>query len=138
MTPTHTRRHGKQYRYYTPNAKIKKSCNTCPVGNVPAGEVEDIVMAQVKAMLATPEMIVKTWRAAQREDANITETEAAEVLRSLHPLWNELFPAEQARILHLLVEGVVISPQGVEVRLRTDGLTTLTDELTPATTREAA
>jgi site-specific DNA recombinase len=25
MTPTHTRRHGRQYRYYTPNAKIKKS-----------------------------------------------------------------------------------------------------------------
>jgi site-specific DNA recombinase len=138
MTPTHTRRHGRQYRYYTPNAKIKKSCNTCPVGNVPAGEVEDIVMAQVKAVLATPEMIIKTWRAAQREDANITETEAAEALRSLHPLWNELFPAEQARILHLLVEGVVVSPTGVDVRLRTDGLTTLTAELTAVTSREAA
>jgi site-specific DNA recombinase len=108
------------------------------VGNVPAGEVEDIVMAQVKAMLATPEMIVKTWRAAQREDASITEAEAAEALRSLHPLWNELFPAEQARILHLLVEGVVVSPTGVEVRLRTDGLTTLTAELTATTIKEAA
>ena len=38
------------------------------------------------------------------------------------PLWDELFPAEQARIVQLLVERVDISATGADIRLRTAGL----------------
>ncbi len=37
------------------------------------------------------------------------------------PLWDELFPAEQARIVELLVERVDVRMHGVEVRLRPNG-----------------
>jgi hypothetical protein len=40
-----------------------------------------------------------------------------------------LFPAEQARIVQLLVERVEVHPDRVNVRLRTAGLTKLFDEL---------
>jgi len=43
----------------------------------------------------------------------------------LDPLWDELFPAEQARIVALLVERVEIGVNGLNVRLRTDGLAAL-------------
>jgi hypothetical protein len=44
------------------------------------------------------------------------------VLQQLDPLWDELFPAEQARIVALLVERVDIGREGLNVRLRVDGL----------------
>ena len=50
------------------------------------------------------------------------------------PLWDELFPAEQARIVRLLVERIDLSPDGMQVRLRAEGLQTLVEELR---TREA-
>ncbi len=45
------------------------------------------------------------------------------------PLWDELFPAEQSRIVQLLVERVDIGLGGLDVRLRVDGLRGLVREL---------
>jgi hypothetical protein len=52
-----------------------------------------------------------------------------EALQRLDPVWEELFPAEQARILQLLVERVDVSLDGIDIRLRTDGLTSLVADL---------
>jgi site-specific DNA recombinase len=52
-----------------------------------------------------------------------------EALERLDPLWNELFPAEQARIVQLLVERVDVRPDGVDIRLRTEGLANLVTDL---------
>jgi len=43
-------------------------------------------------------------------------------------LASELFPAEQARIVRLLVERIDLSPDGIQVRLRAEGLQTLVEE----------
>jgi hypothetical protein len=45
------------------------------------------------------------------------------------PLWDELFPAEQARIVRLLVERVDLASAGLRVKLRAEGLQTLVEEL---------
>jgi hypothetical protein len=44
-------------------------------------------------------------------------------------VWNQLFPAEQARVTQLLVERVDVLPDGIEVRMRLTGLRTLIGEL---------
>jgi hypothetical protein len=44
-------------------------------------------------------------------------------------LWNELFPAEQARIVQLLVERVDVAEDGISISLRTDGLTSIAQDL---------
>ena len=44
-------------------------------------------------------------------------------------LRNELFPAEQARIVRLLVERVAVGPAGADIRLRVAGLTSLVRDL---------
>jgi hypothetical protein len=38
-------------------------------------------------------------------------------------VWDELFPAEQARIVQLLVARVDVAVDGIEIHLRTQGLT---------------
>ena len=60
---------------------------------------------------------------------DISEAEVREALQRLDPLWDELFPAEQARIVQLLVERVDVSPDGADIRLRTEGLTNLVADL---------
>jgi hypothetical protein len=135
MTPTHTRKKGKLYRYYAPSAVMKAKCTDCPVGIVPAAEVEEVVLNQLTAIFRTPEMVVNTWKAAYARDDGMTEKDVVEALGNVQAIWDQLFPAEQARILHLLIAQVVVSPKGVDLRLRTDGLTSLVKELQA---REAA
>ena len=67
----------------------------------------------------------------------MNEAEARAALQQLDPLWDELFPAEQARIVALLVERVDIGTDGLNVRFRVDGLGGLAREML-ATGREAA
>ena len=70
-----------------------------------------------------------TWKAARAQDDDITEADARAALQQLDPLWDELFPAEQARIVALLVERVDIGTDGLNVRLRVDGLGGLAREM---------
>jgi hypothetical protein len=100
------------------------------VGQLPAGEIDVAVIDQLRGVFRQPEIFVGTWKAARAHDAEITEAEARDALGALDPLWAELFPAEQARIVQLLVERVDIGTKGLNVRLRIDGLAALAREMT--------
>lgn len=76
-----------------------------------------------------PEIVAGTWKAARAQDGEITEANARDALTRLDPLWDELFPAEQARIATLLVERIDIGTDGLNVRLRIDGLAALAREM---------
>ena len=129
MSPTHTRKGMRLYRYYVSQDVLKRGPEACPVGRVPAAEIETAVIDQLRGVFRQPEIIVGTWRAARAEQDDITENEAREALLQLDPLWDELFPAEQARIVQLLVGRVDVRMNGVEVRLRPNGLTGLAREV---------
>ena len=128
MTPSHTRKGGKLYRYYVAIDAIHRSYSGCAVASVPAAEVEEAVIAQVRHLLRTPEIIARIWAAAKPE-SDVPEREVVESVTAFAPLWDELFPAEQARIVRLLVERVDLSSNGIDVRLRAKGLQTLVEEL---------
>ena len=129
MTPAHTRRNGKLYRYYVSTDVLKRDADSCPIRRVPAGEIEAAVIDQLRGLLRAPEIVVRTWRAARKTMGDISEAEVREALERLDPLWDELFPAEQARIVQLIVERVDIYPDSMNVHLRTAGLTKLVGEL---------
>ena len=129
MSPTHTRKGGKLYRYYVSQTVLKQGRGACPVGRLPAAEIETAVIDQLRSLLRTPEVIVATWKAGREQDSGITEGEVRDALMELDPLWNELFPAEQARIVQLLVERVDVATDGISISLRTDGLTSIVQDL---------
>jgi len=129
MTPAHTRKGGKLYRYYVSTDVLKRGGDSCLIRRVPAGDIETAVIHQLRGLLRAPEIVVRTWRVARQSMDGIKEAEVREALNRLDPLWNELFPAEQARIVQLLVERVDIQPDSMNVRLRTAGLTKLVGEL---------
>jgi hypothetical protein len=92
------------------------------VRRLSVAEIEAAVVDQVRALLRQPEIVVGTWRAAQKDALDRTEGETRDALQRLDPLWGELFPAEQARMVRPLVERVVVGPAGTDIRLRLDGL----------------
>jgi site-specific DNA recombinase len=129
FSPTHTRKGGRLYRYYVSQTLLRHGAGTCPVGRVPAGEIEAAVIGQLRAVFRQPEIVAGTCRAAREHEIGMTETDVREALQALDPLWDELFPAEQARIVALLVERVEIGTEGLRLRLRVDGLSSLAREM---------
>src|SRR6185436_13547359 len=111
MTPTHTRKGGRLYRYYIATDLLKYDAPACTVRRVPAAEIEGAVIDQVRGLLRAPETIVRTWRAGRRLIAGLKEAEVREALQRLDPIWSELFPAEQERVIQLLVERVDVTPE---------------------------
>jgi len=129
MSPTHTRKNGRLYRYYLSQTVLKRGSGDRSVSRVPAAEIEKIVIDQVRLLLRSPEIIVQTWRSARASLKGLSETDVRAALLEFEPLWNELFPAEQARIIQLLVERVDVGVDGVEIKLRIDGITSLVGEM---------
>ena len=65
-------------------------------------------------------MVARTIAAVRREngaaeDAVLEEGQVIEALGALEPVWDELYPAEQARILRLLIERIEVAPDGKTV-----------------------
>jgi hypothetical protein len=129
MSPTHTRKNGRLYRYYLSQAVLKQGAGNCTVARVPAAEIERIVIDQVRILLLSPEIIVQTWRCASKSIKGLTESEVRSALQAFDPLWNQLFPVEQSRIIGLLVERVDVLTDRVDIKLRIDGVTSLIGEL---------
>jgi len=206
MGPSFTKRRGKVYRYYQCVHASKHGSGSCPVGTVPAGEIERAVIEQLRSVFEAPEVVAATVRAAQeqrearlaevtqqhteattalaalREEAQrlmsgvygdsalvagrlaeltaqveeqeraatqadqemqalsprVGENEIIEALSSLDPVWEELFPAEQERIVQLLVRRVDVGPDGLDLELRAEGLESLALELRSQEREEVA
>jgi site-specific DNA recombinase len=117
------------YRYYVTREAIADGYGTCPVTSVSAADVEGAVLDHVQKLLAAPELIARTWTTAKREGEEVTEREVTALLAEFTTVWNELFPAERARIIQFLVERVDVQEDAIEVRIRVEGLASLVGEL---------
>jgi site-specific DNA recombinase len=112
----------------------RRGHESCPVRSIAAGEVEGLVLGQVRRLLESPELVARTITAVHREnsaveDTEIEEADVIEALGTLEPVWDELYPAEQARILRLLVERIDVAPDDISVTLHAAGIRSLVAEL---------
>lgn len=67
-------------------------------------------------------MVVATWKAARLEEEEVSEADVRDALVTLDPLWTQLFPAEQARVVQLLIERVEVGTGGLKIRFRDKGM----------------
>ncbi len=141
MSPVSSQSRGKYYRYYTCGKASKNGADSCPVGSMPAGEVEGAVMAQLRGIFTSPQMVAQTYRAvcAQAGESDdgflcVTEADVRQALQDVDTVWDELYPPEQIRIVHLLVEQVTVTRSGISVTVRAGGLNSLVTEMRGAGT----
>ena len=128
MTPAHTRKGGKLYRYYV-STDVLRGARASIINRISAAQLDIVVIEQIKILLRSPEIIAATWRAARKTLAGLTERDVAQELRRFDGLWGELFPAEQARIVQLLVQRIDVSETGADVTLKVAGLSSVFDDL---------
>lgn len=72
---------------------------------------------------------METWRSARQDTDGLSEAEVRDALEQLDPLWDELFPVEQARIVQLLVRQIDVTEDAVSLQLRVEGFGQLVRDL---------
>ncbi len=96
--------------------------------------VEGAVVGEIRRMVRAPEIVARTIEAFRQDNPAVDEQAIVSALGSFDQLWTSLFPAEQARIVRLLVERITIGTNGIAVDLRNDGLgSVVRDMITPRT-----
>jgi DNA invertase Pin-like site-specific DNA recombinase len=140
MTPTSTKKGAKLYRYYVSMDVIRNretGAETAPV-RLPAGMVEEAVVTEVRRVVQTPEVVAKVLAALRQDGPQVREAEAIAALNDFGTLWGQLFPAEQARIIQLLVRRVTVTAEGLAVDVRAEGISGVIREMLAPSQMEAA
>ena len=122
MTPHSTKgASGRTYRYYLPTRDIKEGHDASGIKMLPAGEVEEAVMAQIRGILRSPEVVTQVWREIgklkDKATTGMDEVQVSVALSRIELVWDQLFPLEQHRIVKLLVERIIVSPNELQVKL---------------------
>jgi hypothetical protein len=96
-SPIHPRKpSGRLYHYYVSQSVLKGSAADGPaIARISAGEIEGIVIVQLRGLLRQQEIVLGVWRAARLAAPGLTEDEARLALQRLDPLWEELFLADR-------------------------------------------
>lgn len=132
LSPWHTtKKNGRRYRYYIPQRDAKEHAGASGLPRLPAAELESAVLDQLRAILRAPELIGEVLPQAIKVDPTLDEAKVTVAMTRLDAIWEQLFPAEQTRIVKLLVEKVIVSPNDLEVRLRANGIERLVLEMSP-------
>ena len=62
IQPVWTWNHNREYRYYTCSKRIKTGYAKCKLPSLPAGEIESMVVDQLRSVFQNPEVIARTFR----------------------------------------------------------------------------
>lgn len=122
LVATHTRKRGKLHRYYVSNKAIKQGYGQLSIPPIPAETIENIVSETLQDLIITPEIRYQTWQLIQDTDTTINQEQVTSGLTDLAEIWPELFPEEQARLLRLMIERIVVSEKSLELQLHSEGL----------------
>lgn len=90
--------------------------------HAPCAAAEDAVVTEVRRILHTTAVVTQVSAALKRDGGGPSETDAITALQEFPALRSQLFPAEQARIIQLLVRRVTVPTAGLDVDVRREGI----------------
>lgn len=126
MTSTYTQKKNKRYRYYVCSGTNQACSEACELRRMPAKEVEQVVIGNILSLLKKPEIIAKTISATKGE---IDSQEIISRFKNIQKIWDDLFPVEQSRIINLLVQKIYITNNILDIRIHSEGLSSLNHEI---------
>ncbi|MDP2751125.1 MAG: recombinase family protein, partial [Rhodocyclaceae bacterium] len=124
---------GKKYRYYIPKADIRFGHRSSATGMIPADQIEEVVVNLLIGALQSPESVQGVWNRVRLLYPEIEEPTVVLALCRLGDVWKQLFPAEQVRLVNLLIERVQLLSDGIDIVWREAGWKELAGELLPDT-----
>ena len=140
MTPTATKKGSRLYRYYASMDLIRNR----PIGEstgplrLPAGMVEDAVIGEIRRMIRAPEIAARVLKMLREERPTVDEKATIKALGEFDQIWAALYPAEQTRIIQLLVDRVTVGTSGIAIDLRQEGLGSVLRDMMAPRQKEAS
>jgi site-specific DNA recombinase len=109
MTPAHTSRGERRYRYYTCVSAQKRGWDTCPSKSIPAGEIEALIVERIQCVGRDPALLRDVLAEVRHQNAqqtaelegegHILERDLARWHGELHKLSCQLQPGEDNGLL---------------------------------------
>jgi hypothetical protein len=83
LSPTHSRKKGRMYRYYVAQRVLKheETGGDDILRRISAAQIEGAVIGQVRALLRQPEIVAGGWLAARQEAPDLSEEDARDAWR---------------------------------------------------------
>ncbi len=132
MTPSSTtvRARGVSYRYYVCVKSLRNGSEACAIRSIPAQELESAVLYQIKAAFKAPELIATVAQCLSGETSGLSCATKAErerlartELGNFEALWDQLFAAEQRKLLGQILDRIEVAEDGVKLHLKKNALT---------------
>jgi site-specific DNA recombinase len=124
MTPSSTKKGARRYRYYV-SMDVIKNREPSDAGiprRLPADLVEAAVVTELRRVMRAPSITAQVIAHLAREGHAFAEADVISALQTFEDVWAQLFPAEQTRIVQLLVRRVTVTSEGLVIDVRTDGV----------------
>jgi site-specific DNA recombinase len=132
MTPSHAVKKGTRYRYYVSRSLITKDQADRSAGRrIPAGEIEQLVVSQVRQWLLNSGSIYQAISAWLPEPS--TQQQLVAQAAQLGRQWSELPRARARTVLTAVIERIEVRVDQVDIYLRPSRLAALFDiSVTPS------
>ena len=110
LSPWHSTKksNGRRYRYYIPMRDTKEQAGASGLPRLPAVGLKSAVLEQLRGILRAPAVLGDLLSQASNLDPTLDEANVIVAMTRLDAIWDQLFPAEQTRIVRLLVEKVIL------------------------------
>jgi DNA invertase Pin-like site-specific DNA recombinase len=140
MTPSSTKKGARRYRYYVSMDVIRNrdTGDENAPRRLAADMVETAVVAEVRRILRTPEITAQVIAALATNEPSTPEGDIIKALQDFQALWSQLFPAEQARIIQLLIRRVTVTSAGLVIDIRSEGIVGVARDMIAPRAQEAA
>jgi len=135
MYPTYSRKNGRKYHYYVSKSESRFGTSEKTYERLPAPEIEEAIVAQIRTVLTSPESVASVVRHIQRHGAQIDEASTVIAMGRINRVWDQLFSVERHRIANLMIERIDLvragEVQGIRVKWRELGWKDLIGEFMP-------
>jgi site-specific DNA recombinase len=128
LTPTYSKKKDKIYRYYVSTHAIKTTYDNCPLKTINAQFLEEIILDQAKRALTNVEWV---QRMQSQSDKAVTLPDIRKGLKNFDMMWAELFPAEQARIIQLVIDNIIVHPDKIIITFHPSGMLSVLHQFMP-------
>jgi len=128
LTPTYTKKKDKIYRYYVSTHAVKTTYDNCPLKTINAQFLEEIILDQVKRALTNVEW-VQRMQVQGNDEVKLSDMRKA--LKNFDMMWAELFPAEQARIIQLVIDMIIVHPDKIIITFYPSGMLSVLHQFMP-------
>ena len=111
MFHSFTQKENRRYRYYVCSSAQKQGYKICPSRSVPAAEMEKFVAERIREIGNDPALLKSILKKSRAESKNtkapkISGKDLKNAFSLFDPVWDMLFPKEQARIMQMFLERI--------------------------------